>query len=80
MLSFTTFVFSSDVPVQKRNFTPAQRWPSAVVYNYKDGIYMIDSDSTDNDDGQWNVLTWMASVLQFLTQSRSLIQCLGNNA
>ncbi|OCB89863.1 hypothetical protein A7U60_g2892 [Sanghuangporus baumii] len=55
----------------KRNFTPAQRWPSAVVYNYKNGVYMIDSDSTDNDDSQWNILTWMGTMLEnFFTLPR----------
>lgn len=36
--------------------------PTAVVFNHRDGVYMIDSDSTDYDDSQMNILVWMVSV------------------
>ena len=33
--------------------------PTAVVFNYHNGVYTIDSDSTDYDDSQVNILVWM---------------------
>lgn len=67
---------------QRATFTRAQRMPTAVVFNHRDGVYLIDSDSTDNDDSQLNILMWMVSI-----QLSLLISCeygayklKGNNA
>ncbi|KAI5117916.1 hypothetical protein M0805_001996 [Coniferiporia weirii] len=75
LLSHIYFLISQDHPVNTNslvkpfsrspnNFTPGQRMPTAVVFNHQDGVYMIDSDSTDNDDSQWNVLMWMGTMLE----------------
>jgi hypothetical protein len=45
---------------QEKNFTPGQRMPTSVIFNYKDGIYAIDSDSEDTSK---NILTWLVCVL-----------------
>lgn len=36
--------------------------PAMVTLNYKDGIYAIDSQSTEWDDPDRNVLTWMVCI------------------
>ncbi|THH10463.1 hypothetical protein EW145_g1312 [Phellinidium pouzarii] len=46
------------------NFTPGQRMPAAVVFNYRDDVYMVDSDSADDEDSQWNILLWMGTMLE----------------
>ncbi|EJC98163.1 Pet127-domain-containing protein [Fomitiporia mediterranea MF3/22] len=56
----------------RTTFTPGQRMPTAVVFNHKNGVYMIDSDSTDNDDSEWNILMWLGTMLEsFLTLPRN---------
>ncbi|KAJ7134543.1 mitochondrial protein Pet127-domain-containing protein [Mycena epipterygia] len=53
---------------EERNFTPGQRMPTSVLFNYKDGVYAIDSDSEDSSK---NVLTWLGTLLEkFLTMSK----------
>ncbi|KAK7469134.1 hypothetical protein VKT23_003625 [Stygiomarasmius scandens] len=61
-------------------FTPGQRMAASVVFNYKDGVYAIDSDPSKNDDVDKNILTWMGTLLEkylttpskeFLTYMRS---------
>ena len=37
--------------------------PTSVVFNYCDGVYMIDSDDTDAGDSQYNILVWMVNTL-----------------
>ncbi|KAF7314200.1 hypothetical protein MKEN_00892200 [Mycena kentingensis (nom. inval.)] len=76
MLSHCYFLISDHRPVdisslsmafkdEPKNFTPGQRMPAAVTFNYKDGIYSIDADG---DDSSKNVLTWMGHLLEkFLT-------------
>ncbi|THV05252.1 Pet127-domain-containing protein [Dendrothele bispora CBS 962.96] len=62
------------------NFTPGQRMAASVVFNYRDGVYAIDSDPSKNDDVDKNILTWMGTLLEkyltmpseeFLTYMRS---------
>ncbi|KAJ7505395.1 mitochondrial protein Pet127-domain-containing protein [Mycena galericulata] len=54
---------------EEKNFTPGQRMPTSVLFNYKDGIYAIDSDSEDSSK---NVLTWLGTLLEkFLTMSKT---------
>ncbi|KAH9480468.1 mRNA degradation protein, mitochondrial [Psilocybe cubensis] len=51
-------------------FTPGQRMPAMVKLNYEDGIYAIDSMSTEWDDPDRNILTWMGTLLEnFVTKS-----------
>ncbi|KAJ7069855.1 mitochondrial protein Pet127-domain-containing protein [Mycena amicta] len=76
MLSHCYFLISEHRPVdisslshvfanEDKNFTPGQRMPTSVTFNYKDGVYAIDSDS---DDTSKNVLTWLGTLLEkFLT-------------
>ncbi|KAF8158335.1 mitochondrial protein Pet127-domain-containing protein [Crassisporium funariophilum] len=50
-------------------FTAGQRMPATVVLNYKDGVYAIDSHTSEFDDPDKNVLTWMGTLLEnFLTK------------
>ncbi|KAJ7288412.1 mitochondrial protein Pet127-domain-containing protein [Mycena rebaudengoi] len=50
---------------EEKNFTPGQRMPVSVIFNYKDGVYAIDSDSEDSSK---NYLTWLGTLLEkFLT-------------
>nr|GAT60363.1 predicted protein [Mycena chlorophos] len=50
---------------EDKTFTPGQRMPTSVIFNYKDGTYAIDSDS---DDTTKNILTWLGTLLEkFLT-------------
>ncbi|KAJ7212191.1 mitochondrial protein Pet127-domain-containing protein [Mycena pura] len=54
---------------EDKNFTPGQRMPTSVLFNYKDGVYAIDSDSEDSSK---NVLTWLGTLLEkFLTMSET---------
>ncbi|KAF8349333.1 mitochondrial protein Pet127-domain-containing protein [Amanita rubescens] len=46
-------------------FTPGQRMPSTVIFNYRDGRYAIDSDAGVNTgQADKNVLTWMGTLLE----------------
>ena len=49
---------------QPTNFTPGQRMPTSVVLNHKEGVWLIDSDKTE-ELADKNVLTWMVSVVYF---------------
>ncbi|KAH7924960.1 Pet127-domain-containing protein [Leucogyrophana mollusca] len=81
MLSHVYFLVSGDRDVdtsllsrhfqhEPTNFTPGQRMPTSVVLNYKDGVYTIDSDKSDEADK--NLLTWMGTMLEkFLTVPES---------
>ncbi|KAJ6619466.1 mitochondrial protein Pet127-domain-containing protein [Mycena sp. CBHHK59/15] len=54
---------------EEKNFTPGQRMPTSVLFNYKDGVYAIDSDSEDTSK---NILTWLGTLLEkFLTMSKA---------
>ncbi|KAJ7640535.1 mitochondrial protein Pet127-domain-containing protein [Mycena rosella] len=78
MLSHCYFLISEHKPVdisslsqhfqnEEKNFTPGQRMPTSVLFNFKDGIYAIDSDSEDSSK---NILTWLGTLLEkFLTMS-----------
>ncbi|KAG8214887.1 hypothetical protein J3R82DRAFT_10058 [Butyriboletus roseoflavus] len=80
LLSHCYFLISSDKEVDTRslsraflhqptNFTPGQRMPTSVVLNYKEGVWLIDSDKME-ELGEKNVLTWMGTMLEkFLTAS-----------
>ncbi|KAJ7784643.1 mitochondrial protein Pet127-domain-containing protein [Mycena metata] len=80
MLGHCYFLLSEHKPVdtsslsqhfqgEDKNFTPGQRMPTSVLFNYKDGIYAIDSDG---DDASKNVLTWLGTLLEkFLTMSKA---------
>ncbi|EGN98005.1 hypothetical protein SERLA73DRAFT_109301 [Serpula lacrymans var. lacrymans S7.3] len=80
MLGHVYFLISGDRDVdtsclsksfqrEPTNFTPGQRMPSSVILNYKDGVYAIDSDSSDTSEK--NILTWMGTMLEkFLTEPR----------
>ncbi|KAF7346212.1 hypothetical protein MSAN_01848100 [Mycena sanguinolenta] len=80
MLSHCYFLMSEHKPVdisslsqhfsqEEKNFTPGQRMPTSVIFNYKDGVYAIDSDSEDTSK---NVLTWLGTLLEkFLTMSKA---------
>ncbi|KAF7365292.1 hypothetical protein MVEN_00401000 [Mycena venus] len=80
MLSHCYFLISEHKPVditslsqhfhrEERNFTPGQRMPTSVIFNYKDGVYAIDSDSEDTSK---NILTWLGTLLEkFLTMSKA---------
>ena len=37
--------------------------PAAVVFRKLDGVYMVDSDKTDDDDSEWNILSHLVSPL-----------------
>ncbi|KAF5389241.1 hypothetical protein D9757_003485 [Collybiopsis confluens] len=51
-------------------FTPGQRMPATVVFNYNDGVYSIDSSSSKSSDNDKNILLWMGVVLEkYLTMS-----------
>ncbi|KAJ6508893.1 Pet127-domain-containing protein [Mycena sanguinolenta] len=80
MLSHCYFLMSEHKPVdisslsqhfgqEDKNFTPGQRMPTSVIFNYKDGVYAIDSDSEDTSK---NILTWLGTLLEkFLTMSKA---------
>ncbi|KAJ7935565.1 mitochondrial protein Pet127-domain-containing protein [Mycena leptocephala] len=54
---------------EDKNFTPGQRMPTSVIFNYKEGVYAIDSDSEDTSK---NILTWLGTLLEkFLTMSKA---------
>ncbi|KAJ6584886.1 mitochondrial protein Pet127-domain-containing protein [Mycena capillaripes] len=54
---------------EDKNFTPGQRMPTSVLFNYKDGVYAIDSDSEDTSK---NILTWLGTLLEkFVTMSKA---------
>ncbi|KIK69607.1 hypothetical protein GYMLUDRAFT_33983 [Collybiopsis luxurians FD-317 M1] len=44
-------------------FTPGQRMPASVIFNYHDGVYSIDSSSKSSDADK-NILVWMGMVLE----------------
>ncbi|KAL1692815.1 mitochondrial protein Pet127-domain-containing protein, partial [Schizophyllum commune] len=51
-----------DKPV---DFTPGQRSPASTVFNYKDGVHMIDSDEDKPGvKSEQNILTWMGTLLE----------------
>ncbi|KAH0832338.1 hypothetical protein J3R83DRAFT_13354 [Lanmaoa asiatica] len=76
LLSHCYFLISGDKEVdtgslsraflhQPTNFTPGQRMPTSVVLNYKEGVWLIDSDKME-ELGEKNVLTWMGTMLERL--------------
>ncbi|PAV16908.1 Pet127-domain-containing protein [Pyrrhoderma noxium] len=69
---FATSTLCDPFSKMKKLFTPGQLFPAAVVYEYKDGVYMINSDNTDEDDSQLNILLWMGTMLEkFFTMPKS---------
>ena len=38
--------------------------PTSVVLNYKEGVWLVDSDKTE-ELAEKNVLTWMVSAIYF---------------
>lgn len=76
MLSHVYFLISQDREVdisplsrafkdEPVNFTPGQRTPTSTVFNYKDGVYMIDSDEDKPGvRSEQNILTWMGTLLE----------------
>lgn len=39
--------------------------PATVLLNYKDGVYAIDSRTTEWDDPDKNILTWLVCHAQW---------------
>ncbi|KAF8809570.1 Pet127-domain-containing protein [Phlegmacium glaucopus] len=63
-------VLSQHFKNQPARFTAGQMMPATVLLNYKDGVYAIDSRSTEWDDPDKNILTWLGTLLEnFLTKS-----------
>jgi hypothetical protein len=42
-----------------RGYTLGQMMPATVLLNYKDGVYAIDSRTTEWEDPDKNILTWL---------------------
>jgi uncharacterized protein (DUF2225 family) len=62
---------SKNMQGEKRTFTPGQRMAASVVFNHKDGRYMIDSSADKNDDAAKNILIWLGTLLEkFLTSPK----------
>lgn len=40
--------------------------PTSVVLNYKEGVWLIDSDKTE-ELAEKNVLTWMVSIVSLIS-------------
>ncbi|KAF9468569.1 mitochondrial protein Pet127-domain-containing protein [Collybia nuda] len=64
-----TSVLSNVFAREPKSFTPGQRMPSSVLFNYKDGVYAIDS-AGDPALADKNILTWLGTLLEkFLTMT-----------
>ncbi|KAJ7254384.1 mitochondrial protein Pet127-domain-containing protein [Mycena haematopus] len=81
MLSHCYFLISEHKPVDisslsqyfyqevRKKLHPRSADADSVIFNYKDGVYAIDSDSEDTSK---NVLTWLGTLLEkFLTMSKA---------
>ncbi|KAJ7601014.1 mitochondrial protein Pet127-domain-containing protein [Mycena floridula] len=75
ILSHIYFLLSGNKPVdistlssvykkESIDFTAGQRMPATVVFNYHDGIYTIDSASSDTKSPDVNILLWMGTLLE----------------
>ncbi|KAL1748055.1 mitochondrial protein Pet127-domain-containing protein [Schizophyllum fasciatum] len=63
------------------DFTPGQRSPASTVFNYTDGVYMIDSDEDKPGvKSDQNILTWMGTLLEkyFTMEPESFVKYLRN--
>ncbi|KAJ3972992.1 mitochondrial protein Pet127-domain-containing protein [Lentinula raphanica] len=54
---------SLDFRRESKTFTPGQRMAASVVFNHKDGVYSIDSSSSE-EDREKNILLWMGTLLE----------------
>ncbi|KAJ3788383.1 mitochondrial protein Pet127-domain-containing protein [Lentinula aff. detonsa] len=59
-----TSTLSLDFRRESPTFTPGQRMAASVIFNYKDGVYSIDSGSSAEEDTDKNVLLWMGTILE----------------
>ncbi|KAJ4482210.1 mitochondrial protein Pet127-domain-containing protein [Lentinula aciculospora] len=75
-----TSTLSLDFRRESSAFTPGQRMAASVIFNYRDGVYSIDSGSSTEEDTNKNILLWMGTILEkyltmpsdeFLTYLRS---------
>lgn len=55
--------------LQSKAFSPAQRWPSSVKLNYKEGVYTIDALKSEMDFAEKNILLWLVSIVHFISQA-----------
>lgn len=62
---------SRDMQGEKRSFTPGQRMAASVVFNHKDGRYMIDSSAEKNDHAEKNILLWLVGCFCFQIRNRA---------
>ncbi|KAF9454738.1 Pet127-domain-containing protein [Macrolepiota fuliginosa MF-IS2] len=63
-----TSMLSMDFQSESRRFTPGQRMPASVQFNYKDGRYAVDTAGEKNGESDKNILAWMGTMLEkFLT-------------
>ncbi|TCD70148.1 hypothetical protein EIP91_004618 [Steccherinum ochraceum] len=59
----------------KANFTSGQKLPVSVILNYKDGVYLADSDKGDPSEMGSTVLSYMGTMLEkFLTVPKAEFQ------
>lgn len=59
--SFSGQIVANSWILQSKTFTPAQRWPSSVKLNYREGVYTIDSLKSEMDLPEKNILLWLVS-------------------
>ena len=52
--------------------------PATVLLNYKDGVYAIDSRTTEWDDPDKNILTWLVCRTQWFNVVEFFWKFLGN--
>ncbi|KAJ3910627.1 mitochondrial protein Pet127-domain-containing protein [Lentinula edodes] len=86
--SVDTSTLSLDFRRESPAFTPGQRMAASVVFNYRNGVYSIDSDSDKEESADKNILLWMGTILEkyltmpseeFLSNLRSRPAPPGNN-
>ncbi|KAJ3815306.1 mitochondrial protein Pet127-domain-containing protein [Lentinula aff. lateritia] len=62
--SVDTSPLSLDFRRENSTFTPGQRMAASVVFNYRNGVYSIDSDSEKEEGADKNILLWMGTILE----------------
>ncbi|KAJ4491307.1 mitochondrial protein Pet127-domain-containing protein [Lentinula edodes] len=62
--SVDTSALSLDFRRESPTFTPGQRMAASVVFNYRNGVYSIDSDSDKEESADKNILLWMGTILE----------------
>ncbi|KAJ3935095.1 MAG: mitochondrial protein Pet127-domain-containing protein [Lentinula lateritia] len=62
--SVDTSTLSLDFRRENLAFTPGQRMAASVVFNYRNGVYSIDSDSDKEEGADKNILLWMGTILE----------------